>query len=284
MKTDIMTENCKNCGTPLTGRFCVSCGEKTIEPPDLKVSSLFIQFFSELTSLDSKLLRSVKSVLVQPGSYTRSWAQGPRKRIMKPLALFLLFNFIYFFAPLNDTFKTTLFAQYDMMPYSSHVKSRVDAKLQEKQITFKEYEAVYNPKTESAAKSMLLLFAVLMTPWIYITLRGGEFKLFHAGVLALEYMVFHIIINNIFIAGTLVGLVNISETMRALLRPILNDMFFTTTAMFAILWFFTRAARYLRARSYVASLGSAVIILFGVAVSLYLYRFILFIVTMQLAG
>lgn len=279
-----MPENCKNCGAQLTGRFCASCGEKTIEPPDLKVSSLFFQFFSELTSLDSKLLRSVKSVLVQPGSYTRSWTQGPRKRVMKPLALFLLFNFIYFFAPLNDTFKTTLVAQYEMMPYSSHVKSRVAAKLQEKQITFKEYEAVYNPKTESAAKSMLLLFAVLMTPWIYITLRGGEFKLFHAGVLSLEYMVFHIIFNNLIVAGTLVGLISISENIRVMLRPVMNDIFFTITAVLAVLWFFARSARHLRARSYLSSLGSAGIILFGIAVSLYLYRFILFIVTTWLAG
>lgn len=275
---------CKNCAEPLAGRYCSSCGEKVIEKADLNVSSLFFQFFSELTSLDSKFIRSVKYILVQPGKYTRSWAEGPRKRIMKPLALFLLINFIYFFAPLNDTFKTTLHAQYDMMPYSSHVKSVVDAKLKEKQITFQQFESAYNPKTESAAKSMLLLFAVLMTPWIFFIFRSGEYKLFHAGVLSLEYMVFHIIFNNLIVAGTLVGLISISQSIRSMLHPVMNDIFFTTTALLAILWFFTRSAQHLHSRGFASSFGSAVITLFGITVSLYLYRFILFIVTMWLAA
>ena len=49
--------SCQNCGTPLTGRFCSSCGQRAI-PPRPTIRELAGDAWNELVGWDGKLLRT----------------------------------------------------------------------------------------------------------------------------------------------------------------------------------------------------------------------------------
>lgn len=60
---------------------------------------LFGEFFGALTDFDSRIWRSLRAVMVQPGRIARDWMDGGRARWVSPIRLFLLANVLYFIAP-----------------------------------------------------------------------------------------------------------------------------------------------------------------------------------------
>jgi Protein of unknown function (DUF3667) len=81
---------CPECGGALVGDFCHGCGEKRPEARDLSVKHFFTEAAQELTSVEhSKLFHTVWSLLFRPGSLTREWIAGRRRRYLKPLNLCL---------------------------------------------------------------------------------------------------------------------------------------------------------------------------------------------------
>jgi hypothetical protein len=90
---------CPNCGAALVGDYCHGCGEKRPEARDLSVRHFLRETAAELTSLDSKLYHTLRSLLFRPGLLTLEWVAGRRGRYLKPLnlvlALFALQIFVY---------------------------------------------------------------------------------------------------------------------------------------------------------------------------------------------
>jgi hypothetical protein len=80
---------CPECGTRFAGDYCHRCGEKRPEARDLSVRHFVQDASKELTSLDSKLLRTVWSLLFRPGLLTVEWVRGRRGHYLKPLNLCL---------------------------------------------------------------------------------------------------------------------------------------------------------------------------------------------------
>ncbi|MGB8510908.1 MAG: DUF3667 domain-containing protein [Pyrinomonadaceae bacterium] len=81
------------------GDFCHACGEKRVDARDLTVKHFATDAMRELTSLDSKLLRTLAALLFKPGFLTLEWIAGRRNRYLKPLNLclgvFALSIFVY---------------------------------------------------------------------------------------------------------------------------------------------------------------------------------------------
>lgn len=80
---------CPECGTGFVGDYCQRCGEKRPEARDLSVRHFVHDAAKELTSLDSKLLRTVWALLFRPGLLTVEWVRGRRSHYLKPLNLCL---------------------------------------------------------------------------------------------------------------------------------------------------------------------------------------------------
>jgi Protein of unknown function (DUF3667) len=80
---------CPECGAVLTGDYCARCGEKRPEARDLSVRHFVHDAAQELTSLDSKLFRTLSALLFRPGLLTLEWIRGRRARYLKPLNLCL---------------------------------------------------------------------------------------------------------------------------------------------------------------------------------------------------
>lgn len=83
------TSSCPNCAETLAGNYCHRCGEKRPEARDLTVRHFLHDAAQELTSLDSKLFRTVIALLFRPGFLTLEWIRGRRSHYLKPLNLCL---------------------------------------------------------------------------------------------------------------------------------------------------------------------------------------------------
>ncbi len=92
---------CKNCGTDITGLYCSSCGQKNVEK-NTSLKALFQDVFSELFSVDSKVLRSLKPLLFKPGELSLDYINGKRDSYIKPFRLYLFSSLLFFFVAFLD--------------------------------------------------------------------------------------------------------------------------------------------------------------------------------------
>src|SRR5579872_289402 len=86
---------CLNCGSPLSGRFCTSCGQ----PAHLHRSLLHLleELLHSVLHFDAKGWRTLPLLAARPGLLTRRYIDGQRQRYVSPLALFLFNSFLMFF-------------------------------------------------------------------------------------------------------------------------------------------------------------------------------------------
>jgi hypothetical protein len=92
----------------------------------------------ELTSLDSRLIATLRALLLRPGLLTRAYVDGRGGRFIGPLRIFFLANVVYFvarsFVLQSDTFTTTLRTQLWNKPAAGFKTALVDRKLIAEQI------------------------------------------------------------------------------------------------------------------------------------------------------
>ena len=86
---------CLNCGTELQGPFCYYCGQ-----PDKNFMRFFPVLMRELMEdfldLDSRMMRTLKSLLLHPGKLTRDYLDGRRFRYTPPLRLYIFTSMAFF--------------------------------------------------------------------------------------------------------------------------------------------------------------------------------------------
>jgi hypothetical protein len=87
---------CPACGGPLASRYCGHCGEKRLEPGDLRLAHLARELWEHATSLDSRLARTLVTLVRRPGLLVGEYARGARTRYVRPLQLYLLVNVAFF--------------------------------------------------------------------------------------------------------------------------------------------------------------------------------------------
>ncbi len=89
-------ERCANCESTLYGQYCARCGQRARD----RMISLWemVREASEiLTSLESRLWRTLGLLLARPGRLTRDYLLGRRARYIPALRLFLGLSLLFFF-------------------------------------------------------------------------------------------------------------------------------------------------------------------------------------------
>jgi len=86
---------CLNCGEKLLGEFCWRCGQEAV---DLRrpMRDLASDLLDNVLNLDSKLLRTIGSLLFRPGRLTREYLAGRRAPYVRPLKVYLLAALVCF--------------------------------------------------------------------------------------------------------------------------------------------------------------------------------------------
>jgi hypothetical protein len=85
---------CLNCGGPLGGPFCSSCGQRAV-PPNPTVAELTGDAWHELSGYDGRVLATIRGLL-QPGKLTTDYVSGRRAHYLPPLRVYLAASVLYF--------------------------------------------------------------------------------------------------------------------------------------------------------------------------------------------
>lgn len=156
---------CANCGAKLKGDFCHKCGEKHLERGDFALSKFLADALKSLTHLDSKLLRSLAWLVARPGFLTAEYLRGKRKPYLKPLALFLIINALYFITLSFNTLRTyeSPLRVQRINPYSPVVERMLAARFEGANETERAaFEIAFDARNHTLSKSLLLLLAPML--------------------------------------------------------------------------------------------------------------------------
>ena len=85
---------CLNCGAPLHGPFCASCGQRSV-PPNPTVRELAGDTWQELSGYDGRIMATLRGLL-RPGFLTREYLAGRRAHYLPPVRLYLIVSVAYF--------------------------------------------------------------------------------------------------------------------------------------------------------------------------------------------
>ena len=93
---DLSGQDCRNCGTPVEGRYCSNCGQlaASFHRP---IWSLIGETVTDTLALDGRVARTLPLLFFRPGRLTRHYTQGRRARYVPPFRLFLLASLLFYF-------------------------------------------------------------------------------------------------------------------------------------------------------------------------------------------
>jgi Protein of unknown function (DUF3667) len=86
---------CLNCGSPDVGKFCPDCGQRSHTPVH-SIGHFAGEAFEALTHMDSRLWRTLWSLVARPGFLTREYIGGRQVRYLPPVQLYLVMSVLFF--------------------------------------------------------------------------------------------------------------------------------------------------------------------------------------------
>ena len=90
-----VSANCPNCGHPLIGPYCAICGQPH-NTHRRTIGNLLHEFFKDIVSFDSRILRTARALLVQPGELPRAFREERTQRYMPAVRLYLFVSLLFF--------------------------------------------------------------------------------------------------------------------------------------------------------------------------------------------
>lgn len=86
---------CKNCETSFQGHFCPNCGQ-SVKDLDIPFKVLIFDIMANMWAFDTRVLKTLKSLLLKPGVMALDYVAGRRARYMPPFRLYIFISFIFF--------------------------------------------------------------------------------------------------------------------------------------------------------------------------------------------
>ena len=86
---------CYACGTGVLGPYCHACGQKN-DDCRRSIWRLGSEAARDLTQLDGRFLKTVRSVVTRPGQHLREYGDGRRSPYTPPVRFFLVATFLFF--------------------------------------------------------------------------------------------------------------------------------------------------------------------------------------------
>lgn len=275
---------CKSCGNAVGGLYCTACGEKVLTPDDHTLKHYFGALLNAFTFADSKLWNTLKAVVLRPGELSAAYMDGRRVKYMRPVAFFFLANFIYFLAPVFETFNTRLHSQMHYQGHSAWVRKKVEAHLAESRLTLEEFTAVYEPASSNNAKLLVVVMVfALFVPMLVVYFRKRTYVSAYVTA-AFELMAFHVWVTTIAL-GLLFAVVIVA--LRAAGVPFtgaMTDAYTQWPALALHLWVTIGIGRRFFRCSLAGAIWRSIALLFGLQFALSAYRVVLFAVTFWQVG
>lgn len=276
---ETVERTCKNCEHIFHGRYCNKCGEKVVEKYERSIRFFIDSTFNAFTFIEGKFWRTLKMVLLQPGAYTKHFAEGVRQRYMKPIAFFFVGNVIFFLFPFfGNTFSTLLEHQQTQKGYGQIVQRVVKQQLTNKSISYAEFEKAYNDQSFNTTKTILVLIIPIFAFFVFLVnySRTGYFS--DHLLLSAEFMSFLIFVDMIILPLAIIPCSLLLKSAFGYEIP-LGDNLIAPIVSVTLLYFLIRAERKLHDLNWLKAIGKGALLFGFFFISLQSYRFLLFFVT-----
>ena len=90
-----LPERCPNCDAAVHGPFCAQCGQETVIAV-LRLKDFSHEYFQHFVTLESRLWRTLWTLVRYPGMLTTEFLAGRRRRYVRPLPLYVTLSFAVF--------------------------------------------------------------------------------------------------------------------------------------------------------------------------------------------
>lgn len=185
--------NCKNCETPLTGKYCSNCGQKKFDPQHKTVSHLFHDVFHFLTHLEGNIFKTFKTIFTKPGKYALDYSNGIQKRYFKPISLFLVIVIIYLLFPFMQGLNMKMKNHESMFLYGKIAAVQIEKKIEANSSDYETIGQKYEAKSQKTSKILLLLLIPLSALFL-------KLLFLKQGIMAFDLLVVSTEINSVYIA------------------------------------------------------------------------------------
>jgi hypothetical protein len=270
---------CKSCGNSFRGTYCNICGEKVLDVKERTFKMFLSQLFQAITLADNKFVKTLLLIISRPGFLSKEYAEGRRVNYMRPLQLFFVLNLIYFLFPLLQLFNTSLRTQMYLRTHSALVKRMVFSKVGRDPLSLDGYSLMYNQKSTSLAKLLIIVFVILASlPMMIIYRKRNRYFNDHV-ILAVELTTFNLAMNAIFLSLFLMVISKALHWTNTGWEKYLND--FTLTIIFVLTntYFLFMAGRTFYLQRGKMLILKVVLGLLGLFMALEAYRLLLFLIT-----
>lgn len=160
---------CVTCGQAATGTFCAHCGEKQLHNHDFSLGHVLAEAMEAFFHVDSKVFRTLKTLVTQPGKLTQEFFVGRRKPYMSPLQTFFVCNLLFFLLQPLTGLEILAPALRIFDNDNSTTKRLIDRRLEHKHLSranaqeFEEFSLNFAHNSHLQAKSMILVMALMLS-------------------------------------------------------------------------------------------------------------------------
>lgn len=261
---------CTNCAAPLHGAWCSACGEKQPDAQDWSLAGLAHEAVHTFTNVDGTLWRTLRTLVVEPGLLTADYFAGRKTRYMRPMALFIALNVVFFvIQPRVGLFNW----RYDTYARVESRQARMEARRAELELSPAKFRERFDASLNDKKRSMLLVEIPLFALAVAVVQLRRRRPLAQHVVFAIHSYAFFALYLGIVLVGLIVSielaltlarsaeLATVARGMAAVRRVVGSEAGIDTMLATGLGVWLSLAIRRVYGGSWVASIAGALVLL-----------------------
>jgi hypothetical protein len=172
---------CKNCGHTFEDTYCNHCGQKNYTDKDKSFKHLADEVLHFLTHFEGSFLRTLKTIMTQPGRLSLDYCHGKRKPYYKPISFFLFIVVIYLVFPLAKGMNPEMPSYESNKIAGSVIQQQIRSRIANTGLTAEQLSEKFHTVSSKTSKILLLLlipFSALIFYLLYMRRKAYAFDFF----------------------------------------------------------------------------------------------------------
>jgi hypothetical protein len=269
---------CKNCDNAFEGKFCSHCGQKNYTDKDKSFRHLADEVLHFLTHFENNFIRTLKTVLTQPGKLSLDYCHGKRKSYYKPISFFLLIVVLYLLFPLASGMNMEMKEYGNNRIAGQLIQQQIESKAAANHASKEALAEQFHHVSAKSSKILLLLLiplAALLIFILHITQKKYAFDYF---ILATEFNAFMMLSLFLILPLIIFPILILFHTPDHMVDEFLQPLF----SLIIIIYTFLLFRRFFMEKWFVSAIKAFTFGFIYLWYLLPLYRFVIFEVTFAL--